>query len=209
MKYLDLKKHLNNFIVFSLSDIRKIETDFDRRRLNEWQNKGYIKMVKEGFYIFSDLEITEGILFFIANRLYNPSYISLETALNYYSLIPEGVYSITSVSTKKTTNFNTQLATFNYRSVKPEFLFGYRLGKIGNHNYKIAEIEKVVLDYLYLNPLMADDNNFAEWRFDFDVFKEKANLKKFATYLSNFDSPSLNIRAKRFIKYMENQNAVT
>ena len=43
MKFLELKNELKDFPVFSLNDIRNIEPDFHRRRLNEWQNKGYIK----------------------------------------------------------------------------------------------------------------------------------------------------------------------
>src|SRR5579864_6761878 len=102
MRYLDLKNQLNDFIVFSLKDIRKLDSSFYNRRLSEWRRKGYIKMVRRGYYIFSDLKLSEDVLFLIANRIYSPSYVSLESALSYYGLIPEGVLSITSVSTRKT-----------------------------------------------------------------------------------------------------------
>src|SRR3989338_11587014 len=36
----------------------------------------------------------------IANRLYGPSYVSLEYALGFYRLIPETVYTVTSITTK-------------------------------------------------------------------------------------------------------------
>ncbi|MDD3480721.1 MAG: hypothetical protein PHW75_00625 [Patescibacteria group bacterium] len=206
MKYLNLKEELSDFIIFSLLDIKKIEPNFDRRRLSEWQDKGYIQKVRRGYYIFSDLEITDEVLFLIANRLYVPSYISLEMALNYYGLIPEGVYSLTSVTTKLPKDFKAPIANFSYRQVKPELFFGYRLEKVGNQNYKIAEIEKVVLDYLYLNPEMDNEANFSEWRFNFDTFREKADMERFATYLSNFNSPSLNTRVRKFIKHMEKHN---
>ena len=205
MRYLELKEQLNKFIIFSLADIRKLESDFNRRRLSEWQDKGYIKKVRRGYYIFSDLELTEEVLFLIANRLYSPSYVSLEMALNYYGLIPEGVYSITSISTKKTKTFDTPLAAFSYRNVKPEIFFGYSLAKVGNHNYKIAEIEKAVLDYFYLNPIMSDEKNFIEWRFNFDEFKSKADMQKFLSFLNNFNSPSLTNRVQKFIKYGEDR----
>ncbi|GAI56933.1 unnamed protein product, partial [marine sediment metagenome] len=96
MKYLELKSELRDFTIFSLNEIRNIEPGFHRRRLNEWQDKGYIKKVVRGYYIFSDLKLSEEILFKIANRIYLPSYISLESALSYYHLIPESVYGITS-----------------------------------------------------------------------------------------------------------------
>ena len=80
MQYVELKEQLKNFKIFNLNDIRKIEEDFDLRRLNEWQKKNYIKKIRQGFYIFSDLEINEQTLFVIANRIHEPSYISLEMA---------------------------------------------------------------------------------------------------------------------------------
>jgi predicted transcriptional regulator of viral defense system len=82
MRYLELKESLKDFTVFSLADIRQTDSFFHRRRLNEWQEKGYIKKLIRGFYIFSDLELNENVLFEIANRIYAPSYISLEIALS-------------------------------------------------------------------------------------------------------------------------------
>ena len=41
MKYIELKEYLQEFTVFSVTDIRRIDIDFYRRRLNEWQDKGY------------------------------------------------------------------------------------------------------------------------------------------------------------------------
>ena len=207
MQYIELREQLKNFIVFSLPDIKKIDPKFYGSRLNEWQVKGYIKKVRRGYYIFSDLELTEDILYLIANRLYEPSYVSLEIALNHYNLIPEGVYQITSVSTKLPKSFETQLGHFSYRQVKQELFFGYELHKVNGQNYKIAEIEKAVLDYLYLNPVMSDKENFTEWRFDFGEFKQRTDMQKFYRYLANFSSPSLNRRVNRFIKHMEGTNA--
>ena len=115
--------------VFSLSDIRKVDPEFYRPRLNEWQAKGYIKKLRRGYYMFADLALNEQALFFIANRLYVPSYVSFEMALSYYGLIPEGVYLVTSVSTKKTSTFKTPIAQFLYKTMKPSLFFGYQLEK--------------------------------------------------------------------------------
>ena len=207
MQYIELREQLKSFVVFSLPDIKKIDPKFYGSRLNEWQVKGYIKKVRRGYYIFSDLGLTEDILYLIANRLYEPSYVSLEIALNHYNLIPEGVYQITSVSTKLPKIFETQIGNFSYRQVKQELFFGYEMHKVSEQNYKIAEIEKAVLDYLYLNPTMSDKENFAEWRFDIDEFKQRADMQKFYRYLAIFNSPSLNKRVNRFIKYIEESNA--
>lgn len=203
MQYHILKGRLKDFIIFSIFDIRKIETNFHRRQLSSWQDKGYIKKLRRGYYIFTDIVLTEEVLFLIANKLYTPSYVSLESALSYYGLIPEGVYSITSVSGKKTSNFNTSLAEFTYKKISPRLLFGYNLKKQGNQSFKIAEIEKAVLDYLYLNPQIVQDSNFYEWRFNSQEFLLRADIKKLYKYVEEFKNKSLLERLKRLLELME------
>ena len=132
MRYLELKEQLKDFLVFSLNDIRKIEPSFHRQRLNEWQDKGYIKKIVNEYYVFSDAEMSESALFAIANKIYEPSYVSLEMALSFYQLIPESVYGVTSVTSRKTYEFSTSMARFSYRKIKPELMFGYRLVSSGD-----------------------------------------------------------------------------
>ena len=136
MQYIELKESLKEFTIFSLADIERIDSNFYRRRLNEWQDKGYIKKIIKGYYIFSDLELSENILFEIANRIYSPSYISFEMALSYYHLIPESVYGITSASTRRTYKFKTPIAEFSYRTIKHNLFFGYNLINYGHKCFK-------------------------------------------------------------------------
>jgi len=207
MKYIELKTALKDFIVFSVRDIKKLDNDFHSQRLSEWQKKNYVKKISKNLYIFSDINTNEEVLFLIANKLYGPSYVSLEMALNFYNLIPEGVYSITSISTKKTGGFETEIGNFYYHNVKPKLFFGYRLAKVEDQNYKIAEIEKAVLDYLYFHPEMESEAAFSEWRFNVDEFRRKADMEKFNSYLAICESSSLEKRARKFLKYLENNNA--
>ena len=81
MQYLDLKKYFKDFTVFSLTDVKRIDAAFHRRRLNEWQDKGHIKKIIRGYYIFSDLKIDETVLFetgdpfeiaFLGRKIDNP-----------------------------------------------------------------------------------------------------------------------------------------
>jgi len=204
MKYQKLKEQLRNFTVFSLSDIRKVEAKFYRRRLTEWQAKGYIKKLRRGYYMFTDLSLNEETLFLIANRLYAPSYVSFEMALSYYGLIPEGVYTVTSASSKKTVSFKTPIAEFSYRKIKPELLFGYRMEKQRSQGYKIAEMEKAVLDYLYLNPTIVNEADFQEWRFNSAEFLAKADLVKLDDYAKAFKNKRLMSRLKKLLSFMNN-----
>ncbi|KKR52886.1 MAG: hypothetical protein UT90_C0018G0006 [Parcubacteria group bacterium GW2011_GWA1_40_21] len=150
MQYIELKEQLKNFKIFNLNDIRKIEEDFDLRRLNEWQKKNYIKKIRQGFYIFSDLEIN-----------------------------------------------------FTYRHLKPELLFGYGLRECDGHHYRMAETEKAVLDYLYFNSKIKDEESFMGARFNADEFKKRVNTEKFNKYLAAFNNKALAKRVKKFLTYIE------
>ena len=204
MTYNELKEQLTIFIVFTLNDIRKVEPSFYRARLNEWQSKGYIKKIRRGYYIFSDSKLDEQALFLIANKLYAPSYVSFEMAFSRYGLIPESVYGITSATTKKTASFKTPLGEFIYHKIKPSLMFGYNLISYQNQNYKMAEIEKAVLDYLYINPQLETEADFFELRFNGQEFLAKADMQKINQYLAVFKNKNLNKRVDNFLQFIKN-----
>jgi len=85
----------------------------------------------------------------IANRLYGPSYISLEYALAYYRFIPETVYTVTSATTKITREFTVQGKSYEYSRIKREAYTGYRLIKEGQAKILMAVPEKALVDYCY------------------------------------------------------------
>jgi predicted transcriptional regulator of viral defense system len=204
MKYLELREALKDFSVFSLNDIRQIDKSFYHPRLSEWQHKGYIKKIIRGYYIFSDLKTNEQVLFEIANRIYSPSYISLEMALSYYSLIPESVYRITSISTRKTKVFNTQIGDFSYRSVKTKLYFGYDLIEYGNKIFKIALLEKAILDYFYLNSKIQTKEDFESLRINVGIFFDKVLENKMDIFLDKYSNKALEKRIKVFWKFIKN-----
>ena len=202
MRFTYFKAQLKDFIVFTLNDIRKVEPEFHRRRLNEWQDKGLIKKIRRDHYMFSDTPLNEQALFLVANHLYPPSYVSFEAALSFYGLIPEGVYSITSASSRKTAHFRTSIADFQYHRIKPSLFFGYRLDSYQGQWYKMAVMEKAVLDYLYLNPGIADEADFHEWRFNSRDFLAKADLTKLRRYATAFGSKLLSTRLEKMLALM-------
>lgn len=202
MQYLEFRDNLKDFVVFSMNDIFKIEQSFHKQRLSEWQRKGYIKKIVKENYIFSDLEINESVLFIIANTIYQPSYISFEIALSYYGLIPESVYLITSATSQLTRSYKTKIGNFVYKKIKPELMFGYQMVSYKNHNFKMAEIEKAILDYFYANPRIKTEGEFAELRINKETFQEKVNMEKFKQYLNQFNNKTLEKRVNQFIKYI-------
>ncbi|MDD2731867.1 MAG: hypothetical protein PHI53_01575 [Candidatus Pacebacteria bacterium] len=107
---------------------------------------GLFLKLRSGFYMISD---SNPALYLIANKLYEPSYVSLNTALSHYGIIPEVVYAVTSITTKASREFNTPKGSLIYQKIKKEAFTGYGLKLIDNDNVLIAEPEKALADYLY------------------------------------------------------------
>lgn len=203
MQFIALKEKLRDFTLFSITEIRKLDSGFHRRRLNEWQDKGYIKKVIKGYYIFSDLKLNENVLFEIANRIYSPSYISLEMALSYYGLIPESVYAVTSVTSRRTYRFNASIATFLYKTIKASLFFGYELIQYNNKSFKIASLEKTILDYFYINPHKKTHVDFASLRINKDMLFKQLDEEKLMAFLERFAKNALARRVKSFLEFMK------
>ena len=200
MNFVQFKNSLRDFPVFSIADIRTTHGGFDRRRLSEWQKKGYIKKIIKGFYLFSDIDIDESTLFAIANKIYKPSYISFETAMSYYQLIPESIYMITSASTRRTSLFETPMARFSYRTIKPSLFFGYSLLAGG---IKMASVEKAILDYLYINPEVRTPDDFASLRMNREEMLSQVSMERLTDYVQRFKHKRLSKTMKHFLEWLD------
>ncbi|NUN10291.1 MAG: hypothetical protein HUU54_14045 [Ignavibacteriaceae bacterium] len=194
MNFITFARELNNFPAFSLKEINKLSGKVYYHRLAEWQKKGYIRRIANGIFVFADVNLDEMHLFYLANRIYEPSYISLESAFAYYGFIPESVYRITSVSTKKTSEFRYDDIVFSYRTIHRRFNFGYNLINWKNVTVKIAEPEKAVIDYFYLNPEINTNNHINEMRFNVMTMNELIDWDKVSRYLGLYDNKNLRKR---------------
>jgi predicted transcriptional regulator of viral defense system len=163
----------------------------------EWQQKGYLLKVKRGYYCFNERNQGEQFLYFTANKIYSPSYISFESALAYYNLIPEGVFTLTSATTKNTANYASTIGDFSYRHIKSDLFFGYKLLNEKNFTIKIAEPEKVILDYFYINKINSTEEIEA-LRFNEIVGNEIIRFDKLQAYQNVFNSKILDNRIRMF-----------
>lgn len=191
MNYRQFYDEMNAFPVFSIREIEKHFPDFDSRRLVEWQEKGYIQKLRNRFYFFTGNTVNERYLFFAANELYSPSYVSLESALSWYGFIPEGVFQVTSCSSRKTQSFETPLGSFDYRHIKPALFFGYQLEEWNNHHFAIAEPEKTVIDYLYLHHEIGEPDDFESLRWNSTELNNSLSMERIDTYASHIGSKAL------------------
>ena len=190
MKYEDLTLLIKT-PVFSKNDIMLAGGKIYDYQLTRWVKKGYLLKLKNGIYAFNkDYEKIKGEE--VAAALYQPSYLSLESALSAYGFIPEIVYSYVSVTGKTNRIFDNKSGHFIYRHLKTELFWGYREVRTDTGRYLIAEPEKAVLDYLYLNlSKINSESDFENLRFNEDRLHETLNKGKFLQYLQAFEIKKL------------------
>jgi len=186
MKYIDLINKITDPI-FSIQDLALTGIKTYPYQLSAWSQKKYIQKLKNGLYVISE-RAKNLKMETIAFNLYQPSYISLEWALFKYGLIPEIVFNPTSVTSKTTRTFKNNFGLFSYRHLKKELFFGYRKISENGRIYLIAEPEKALLDYLYLNsPKIKTHEDIKELRFnEIEIEKlDKIKLRKYAKMANN------------------------
>jgi predicted transcriptional regulator of viral defense system len=206
LNFQSFRLSLSAYPVFSTTDIRLIFPGFDLKNLVNWQAKGYLLRIRNGWYQFIELNLTAEFVYFASNQVYQPSYVSLETALSFYGFIPEGVFQTTCISTLKTNQFDTPIGHFSYRNIKPRLFFGYNLVSVGNVRYKMASPEKAISDYLYLHPELQTIAHFEGLRWNAALLVRTISMEVFREYLLAFDSVALGKRAKVLLKFLEEQN---
>lgn len=156
--------------------------------LHRHTKKGRLLKLRSGLYTLTAEPAPE---FLIANKLYEPSYISLETALSFHRLKPETVYAITSVTTRKTKTFDVSSYTFPYHHIKRSAFTGY-----GPINYQgitifMAEPEKALVDHLYLRIIKGRDlPTTLDGVFD-RLRKDRINKAKAIKYAKLFNNDTL------------------
>lgn len=88
--------------------------------------------------------------FELAQHIYGPSYISLESALSYHKLIPETVYTVTSATSKRSKEFQTALGAFSYSHLPLEnFYTEVELIKENGYQFFMAKPWKAICDYVF------------------------------------------------------------
>jgi len=125
-----------------------------RRQLSRWVKAGRLYQLRRGLYALAPpLQKVKPHPFIIANRMVRGSYVSLQSALAYYGLIPEVVPVVTSVTTARPGRWETALGAYEFRHIKAELFFGYRVVEVNpGQRAFVATPEKALLDLTYLHP---------------------------------------------------------
>jgi len=189
MGYLTFRKQFFDLACFSIDQVYAWQPSFDRNNLHRWVKKHLIVRLRRGYYTFPEYKEKPDYAWYFANRIYKPSYISLQTALAFYGLIPEAVVQISSVSTLKTAEFNNELASFSYNSISNKLMFGYVDKSIGdNKSILFASPEKALLDLLYLNPEYNTSDHLQDLRLDYDLLHDEVDTDLLKYYAQRFQT---------------------
>jgi hypothetical protein len=121
-----------------------------RNKIANLEIEGKLIRLKRGLYVVSPDE--SGKLLsteLIANHIYGPSYVSMESALRFYGLIPERVHMVQSMTTKRSRVFENSVSRFEYIACGEEY---YPIGvnqKISDdYSFLIASPEKALCDLI-------------------------------------------------------------
>jgi predicted transcriptional regulator of viral defense system len=201
MRFFDFEKRMMKSPVFTSAEAKTIFFNSPNIliQVSFWVKKRYIKRVRKGVYVLSQAaqELDPMLL---AEKIYSPSYLSLEFALNYHSIIPDIPGTYTSISTKKTMRYKNEFGNYSYQKIKKDFFTGYV--SLGN-NLNLATPEKAMMDYLYFNQskLVAKVDFWRELRIDENF---SFNRKKIETYKKLFKNKKVSELMDSLLAYQKN-----
>ena len=178
------KKILTLSEIKNLFAIEKDNTAY--KKVESLIKDGIIKRIIKGVYYFTFYPPSD---FELANSIYQPSYISFSSALNFYGVLVQVPYKITSVTSKLTREINTGEGTFKYYHITEAYFWGYE--KI--EEFLIALPEKALLDTLFFISLGRASLNYDEFLLD-DI-----NFKKFREMAEKIKNPNFH----RFLKKLK------
>jgi len=171
----------------------KVKANHVRQQLSRWVKSGRIYQLRRGLYALAPpYQKVKPHPFLIANRLQRASYVSGQTALAFYGMIPDTAQATLSVTSGRPERLETRLGVFEFRRVKTELLAGYRMIGLGQSQPKqqalVATPEKALLDLIYLQPKGDSAEYLGELRLQ---NLERLDLDELRRQAETFNTPKL------------------
>jgi len=177
-----------------------------RQQLSRWVKSGKVYKLRRGLYALAPpYQKCKPHPFLVANYLQRGSYVSLQSALARYSLIPEVTYVTTSVSHGRPEKIETPLGVFEFRHLKRDLLFGYELQDLGGQSAFIATPEKALLDLIYLQPGGEKEAYLTELRLQ---NLDQLNPERLRVYTERFKMLKMREAAERLANMIEREKSM-
>ena len=176
---------------FSLTDIQKISNLKEaslKVTMNRLLKRRELYRVMKGIYAlnYSKIDWKQ-----FAVELYNPSYVSFESALSYYNILSQKTFNVVLATIKRSKKIATKNNIIIYHHIKPSLFWGYKM----EQDFLIAKPEKAFLDLAYLSL-----NGYAKFDIeDMNLNKlDKMIIRKYLKKFSNKKLDNLILKIKDF-----------
>lgn len=178
--------------IFTLDDFAGIEKNrqYLWLVLYRYEKSGRLIRLKKGIYT-TDVYVEkmknrgeiEIFTDFLANFLYSPSYLSLETILYRHNILTEIPVNFSSVAKNKTAIFTNKLGIFLYHKIKPSLFCGFELFKEGDFSFMKATKAKALFDFLYFRKdILPNKEAIKELRLNVEVLN-RADISELKRYV--------------------------
>lgn len=148
--------------VFSASDLQNIEPNDNIRYglVKRAMEDGDLVQIRRGLYTLSPPLRRQPVnRASLANRVYYPSYVSMEYALSSHGWIPEGVTTVTCATSKNPVDYDTPLGRFTYKRIPQSLFFcGVEVVSVDGECTLQALPLKALADYVYTRKLEWTDS---------------------------------------------------
>lgn len=184
MTFEGLLSTIGNRSVFRTDDlgVRTKDLGTFRNQLAKWQAAGKIVQFRRGVYAVAAPYRPRPAIEALATAMLEPAYVSLELALSYYGLIPDGVMVVTVVTTGRSVRrLETPHGSIVAEHITPRLFWGFkpvefREGQFAN----MAEPEKALLDLIHLTARGDSHGYLKELRLQNSEFFSLERLQKYA-----------------------------
>ncbi len=157
-----------------------------KKMVYELKVKGWLVPLRRGLYFISDIS-SRGFVnispFVIAGAFDKDSYVSLDSALSFYGFFEQMLRTVSSVTRFKSKKYAFQENTYRYLKINKSLFFGFKTENIEGYYSKVAELEKVILDYLYFKNDTYSIDLLLE---KLQKAKDRIDFKKLFTYSQKF-----------------------
>jgi len=189
MKSYELEEELrlNGLSVFTPKDVARLTLKpINYIYLLLHKSKRFIR-IEKGLYCLNGTDPLA-----VASYIATPSYISLISAFSYYKLIDQVPRVIKVVTSKRHKQLEVMGTLIEFKSVKRSMLYGYRR----EHGIAIAEIEKAVVDSLYL----LEDTQYLDEAVSNAISSNSFDKSKLLDYAKSTGKSTVYKRAKSLVK---------
>jgi predicted transcriptional regulator of viral defense system len=179
-----------------------VDSNHIRRQLTRWTNAGKLYQLRRGLYALAPpYQKVKPHPFLIANKLVRGSYVSCQSALSFYGLIPEHVPTVVSVCSSRPGRRDTPLGTFLFRHIDRKYLGGYHSVDMGNGQQSLVAVaEKALLDLIYLTPKGDSVSYIQSLRLQNLVTLDAQSLARLVEF---FDKPKMKRAEKSLAQVMK------